>query len=57
MVPVASVLALARALASDLDKGGLLVSGQVIGRTVHLAEFATRIDIDLSAMLDRSCIT
>ena len=53
MVPVASVLSLARALACDLDKGGLLISGQVIGRTVHLAEFATRVDIDLSAVLGR----
>lgn len=53
MVPVASVLSLARALACDLDKGGLLVGGQVIGRTVHFAEFATRVDIDLSVVLGR----
>ena len=47
MVPAASVLALARALACYLDEGRLLISSQVIGRAVHFAEFAARVNIDL----------
>ena len=47
MVPAASVLALARALACYLDEGRLLISSQVIGRAVHFAEFAARVDVDL----------
>jgi len=49
MVPAASVLALARALACYLDEGRLLISSQVIGRAVHFAEFAARVNIDLAS--------